>query len=344
MATPLISIIVPVYNAAEYLPMCLDSLLSQCFTDWEAICVNDGSKDDSLNILRAYAARDERIRIIDRPNGGVSSARNHGMRQAQGKYLLMVDSDDTLAPGALSVLHDAAARYPDADIVLAGILRIIPDRNKTVDRDTLRWAAEWKEGPITFLQAFFQAHRGPYARLCRTELVRSNGIEFDTALVAGEDHDFNLRCLLAAAGRIVAIRATVYNYYARPSSAVMKLEKGLFPNSIYRDTCGMYVRGKLPKTVSNRPREERAALYAYLLCHYWDMTLYTSYWLFHYPGRICRIHMPLLFGIVAVWLKADKKVLKESLQCMDARTRLRKVYREIKADLIRRFKGKFHIK
>ena len=91
---PKFSIIIPVYNVAPYLRECLDSVLAQTFTDWEAICVDDGSTDGSGTILDEYVARDGRFRVIHQKNAGVSAARNVGIRKATGEYLTFLDGDD----------------------------------------------------------------------------------------------------------------------------------------------------------------------------------------------------------------------------------------------------------
>ena len=94
MQNPIISVIVPVYNVRDYLKKCLDSILSQTFSDFELICVNDGSTDGSRKILEEYKKRDNRIIIVDKENGGLSSARNEGMKAAKGKCFSFIDSDD----------------------------------------------------------------------------------------------------------------------------------------------------------------------------------------------------------------------------------------------------------
>ena len=93
---PQISVIVAVYNAEEYLGQCLNSLINQTYQDIEIICVNDGSTDNSLNILNEYQAKDKRIRIINKQNGGPSSARNEGLKFVKSKYVTFVDADDYL--------------------------------------------------------------------------------------------------------------------------------------------------------------------------------------------------------------------------------------------------------
>ena len=105
-----VSIIVPVYNTAEYLPQCLDSIINQTFRDIEIICVNDGSTDNSLEILKSYAEKDGRIRIINKANGGLVSARKAGATVAQSEYIAFVDSDDWLELNALECMYDAMKR------------------------------------------------------------------------------------------------------------------------------------------------------------------------------------------------------------------------------------------
>lgn len=93
-----VSVIVPVYNVEKYLSFCLDSIINQTLSDIEIICVNDGSTDNSELILKNYAAFDKRIKIINKENGGLSSARNTGVQAAQGEYIIFVDSDDYISP------------------------------------------------------------------------------------------------------------------------------------------------------------------------------------------------------------------------------------------------------
>ena len=100
----LFSIIIPVYNVEAYLRDCLDSVLRQSFAGWEAVCVNDGATDGSPAILEEFAAIDSRFRVISQVNGGLSSARNTGLKAAKGDYVLFLDSDDWLEENALELL------------------------------------------------------------------------------------------------------------------------------------------------------------------------------------------------------------------------------------------------
>lgn len=95
---PKVSIIIPVYNVEKYLRECLDSVINQTIKDIEIICVNDGSTDNSLNILEEYALRDKRIKIINKKNGGLASARNEGLKYISGTLCHFLDSDDYIEP------------------------------------------------------------------------------------------------------------------------------------------------------------------------------------------------------------------------------------------------------
>lgn len=115
----IVSIIIPVYNVEEYLPQCLDSVLGQTYRDLEVIVVNDGSTDGSLRIMKEYAARDPRIRIIDKQNEGVAPTRNVGLKAATGDYILFVDSDDWIEPDMVEFLV-TQQQSTQADIVVCG--------------------------------------------------------------------------------------------------------------------------------------------------------------------------------------------------------------------------------
>ena len=105
-----ISVIVPVYNVEKFLDICLDSLIIQTFKDFEIICVNDGSCDNSLNILEHYQKFDKRIKIINQENGGLSNARNNALKIANGKYITFVDSDDWVSPIMLEDMVNIAEK------------------------------------------------------------------------------------------------------------------------------------------------------------------------------------------------------------------------------------------
>ena len=108
-----LSCIMPVYNAAPYLPAALESVLSQSFAYFELLLIDDGSTDDSPRLCDEAALRDVRVRVLHQPNAGVAAARNKGLALAQGRYLCFVDSDDVLLPGAFAKIVRAMEGGPD---------------------------------------------------------------------------------------------------------------------------------------------------------------------------------------------------------------------------------------
>lgn len=114
MEKPMISVVVPVYNAQDYLPDCIKSIQNQSFTDWELILADDGSKDRSGKICDEYAARDSRIRVIHKANGGAADTRNRGAALARGQYVAFVDADDYLAENYLAYLLSLLETGADA--------------------------------------------------------------------------------------------------------------------------------------------------------------------------------------------------------------------------------------
>lgn len=119
---PKISIIVPVYKVEHYLTQCLDSILGQTFGDWECILVDDGSPDGCPQLCDQYAARDPRFRVIHRANGGLSAARNSGLREARGEYIGFVDSDDWIAPQMFERLYRLITEHA-TDMAQVGYLK-----------------------------------------------------------------------------------------------------------------------------------------------------------------------------------------------------------------------------
>jgi len=113
---PKISVIIPVYKVEKYLRMCLDSVRAQTFTDWQAICVNDGSPDNCDKILAEYADSDKRFIIVNKENGGLSDSRNVGMKHATGEYVMFIDSDDFIHPQTMEIAYSMACR-DNSDIV-----------------------------------------------------------------------------------------------------------------------------------------------------------------------------------------------------------------------------------
>lgn len=130
-AEPLISVVIPAYNYAHLLPRALDSVLGQMGDDVELIVVDDGSRDNTAEVLAEYTARYPQLHAMHQENAGAATARNHGIREARGRHVLLLDADDELVPGALALLLDAQARTPDAGMFLGGQISVQPDGSES---------------------------------------------------------------------------------------------------------------------------------------------------------------------------------------------------------------------
>lgn len=134
---PFFSVLVPTYNQEAYLPAALDSLLAQSFPDWEAVVINDGSTDASGEVMAAYAARDPRIRVFHKENGGVSSALNEGLRRARGEWLCWLSSDDLFEPDKLAVHRRAIAAHPEIRVFHTSYSQLFEESGaKTAEDET----------------------------------------------------------------------------------------------------------------------------------------------------------------------------------------------------------------
>lgn len=186
--TPLISVIVPVYNASDTLHRCMDSLLAQSFKDFELIAVNDGSIDKSWEILQHYAKIDNRVRIINKPNGGVSSARNAALEEAKGEWIAFCDSDDFVEP---EWLENFITTDTEVDLVIQGIIYEHNDNKssrhilKTASGETL----ESKRNLIAYLisKGVFGY---PVTKLFKSSIITNYTIRFNTTSHFREDEEF----------------------------------------------------------------------------------------------------------------------------------------------------------
>lgn len=206
---PLISIIVPVYNVEPYLRKCVDSILNQTYRNLEVILVDDGSPDGCPAICDEYAAKDDRIKVIHKANGGLSDARNAGMAVARGEYLAFVDSDDMLPPDAMEILLNTAISE-QADMVIGGYSRFedIPAAPCDLKLSVKRWT------PVETMADMFRNGCSSWARLYRRELHQS--ILFPVGEI-NEDEAIVLE-LLEKCNCIAVTNVVVYYYRFRPES------------------------------------------------------------------------------------------------------------------------------
>jgi len=225
---PLVSVIVPVYNAESYVDKCIRSLTAQTYANIEIIAVNDGSKDISGTIIEELAQTDKRIRFINQPNQGVCIARNNGIDMARGEYLLFVDGDDFLEPDYVEALATAAMAN-DSDLVIGGYT--IDDNTKLVEVIPLTYEAGKDEMWAYRIMATM-------AHLYKRSFWDRNGFRFTTEpKVRAEDTPI---CLMANyVGKNIALAHTAGYHYVQHEGSAMNKFKGLkhfsFPKQAFED-------------------------------------------------------------------------------------------------------------
>lgn len=212
--TPFFSIIIPIYNVAPYLRECLDSVLAQTFTVWEAICIDDGSSDGSGAILDKYAACDLRFRVIHKPNGGVSAARNKGLEEAKGEWVWFVDGDDAIHPKALDFLSRLIQVSKGAKSI-----------SFTTQKEGEQVLGQWEELPDV-AQCITQDYidtkslrmhrRGAWATIVRADIAKQFAFKKYTI---GEDVLYHMSVLWTHPETCL-LSAPIYFYRTRSESAI----------------------------------------------------------------------------------------------------------------------------
>ena len=212
-----ISVIVPVYNSGRYLKQCLDSICAQSFKDFEVICVDDGSTDNSMSILSEYAKKDKRFVIVSQEHKGVSAARNNALERARGNYIAFIDSDDYVKKNFLWALY-STADDTGADIV-ACELAYDKDGRKKANNYISRQTFKVKEPLFSTYQdkSRFVKSRVISNKLFSAKLINRNNISFVEDLKYGEDTYFLFVASMLASS-IALTRKTVY-YFRINSSA-----------------------------------------------------------------------------------------------------------------------------
>lgn len=217
-----VSIIVPVYNTEKYIDECLNSLENQTLKEIEIICVNDGSKDGSLGILNAHAAKDSRIKVINQENAGVAAARNKGLDEARGDYVAFVDSDDIITPWAYEKLYNSAVKC-GVDVVASNLTRFEDGTEVNIND------AKYEDNKVHMF--ICRKYQNPFydmnvntafmvTKLYRREFLNENNIRFKEGVTHYEDGLFNF-LIFARIRRVVYDENTFYYYRInRPGSAV----------------------------------------------------------------------------------------------------------------------------
>ncbi len=242
---PLVSIIVPVYNAEKTISRCIESILGQEYINFELLLMDDGSKDESGRICDSFAKNDTRIRVIHKENSGVSDTRNLALNLAQGKYLQFLDADDWITPNATRTFVESA-ETANADMVICDFYRVIDKRvsqKGSIDEEGLltqeEYASHMMENPADFYYGVL------WNKFYRRDIIEQHHLRMNSAISWCEDFMFNLE-YIRHANRFYAVQLPLYYYVKTKGSLVsqgmsisktvkMKLMVFEYYNSFYKE-------------------------------------------------------------------------------------------------------------
>ena len=235
-----LSAVIPVYNTGKWLGECLDSILAQKAFDLEIVCVDDGSTDDTPEILRSYADKDSRVRIITKENHGVSAARNTGIDAAQGEYIWFIDSDDTINPEMLESVYHAVVAHGMPQVICFPTIWKLVDEDYRGPRNTRKE----KKLPESCLNG---VHTGPetiqfllkenrfwhrvWTHLIKKSLLMENKLRFLENLYRHEDSEFMVRVYRDAVS-VLTIPDVLVNHRIREGSSIDVLQRGKTPEDV----------------------------------------------------------------------------------------------------------------
>lgn len=226
---PLVSIIIPVYNAGAYLQRCIISIIKQNYSNLEIIIVDDGSTDNSKEIYELYKEKDNRIRTFKISNSGVSAARNIGLKNMTGQYVVFVDADDEIKTNHIETLLDGIS-HKDIAICMTGYCKINSSNNKIVE-DTNSLQIRKEIDRTHFLIKLFKPTRWylgyNWAKIFKSNIIKSNFIKYDENIYYNEDRLFLVTYLThcKSSERIWIDSQSSYIYYQHSNSAINSFAK-----------------------------------------------------------------------------------------------------------------------
>ena len=232
---PKISVIVPVFNTSEYLKESIDSIINQTFADFEVIFVDDGSTDDSWEILKSYNSKDSRVKTLKQPNLGAGIARNNGLSQAKGEYLLFLDSDDFFSPNLFERAYNKAI-LEKADIV---IYRANTYNDKTKKYNDAHWAYRreylpsfspfcYEDMPEYIFNSF---QNWSWNKMFKHEFIRRNQLSFQPLL---RTNDLFFTCTALVNAERISLLDDVLVYYRNETSTNSQANNELAPTDFYK--------------------------------------------------------------------------------------------------------------
>lgn len=215
----LLSIVVPVYNSAQTLNLCLDSILGQGYENFELILINDGSSDDSLKIIKKYSSSDKRIIVLNQVNKGVSAARNSGIRKSKGDLILFIDSDDTIEQGYFEKVVDCYL-HSKADVIFVGYNFIKNSRRSINLRDKVGCLSDAKSFEFDLIKLVNnKLFLSTCSKAYSLSLVKNNKLFFDDEVFNGEDLLFNID-FFKYVNKYEFINECYYNYIIKAGGSL----------------------------------------------------------------------------------------------------------------------------
>ena len=240
---PLVSVIIPAYNYAHYLPFTIDSVVEQTLSDWECLIIDDGSTDNTKDVAEKYTVADRRIKYFYKANGGLSSARNYGLQMAKGKYVIFLDADDMLEKNNLKHLSDFLENQNGNNAVFGKFIKFYDDGTSEYP-----WYQEYnyREGLQTDFHSRFVEKNSlpPCAPLSPLSIIKEHNLTFDESLTSYEDWDFWLNL------------SSYCNFYYIPgenAAARVRFHSGSMSTDNWRmEINQLKVRLELAKSITNK--------------------------------------------------------------------------------------------
>ena len=250
----LVSIIIPVYNAENTIERCINTLISQTYSNIEIIIINDGSTDNSENLINQYVQKDNRIKLINIKNNGVSNARNTGINYSKGKYIMFVDADDYISSKMIEVL--VTARNEHETFVICNYYMLEKDLGNVEQDNVENINTEMIDIREKFYSLYHEKNiiKTPWGKLYDANIIKDNNLAFNIQISLGEDFIFNLE-YMRFVKKICYVDSKLY-YYFRSNN--MSLSQKYYPNMM---EIQLKIKENLLKFIEDEKCNEKEKVY-----------------------------------------------------------------------------------